>query len=356
MSWRGTQGGIDAANSGHDVVMTPTSYCYFDYYQGVGGEPKAIGGYLPIDTVYAYDPVPPELSAEEAKHILGAQGNVWTEWMPNFRQVEYMALPRLCAMSEVVWSDKSRRNFKDFQHRLEEHHDRLVLRDVNFRLQTPLGIGGRRIIFKDTVVTIENPVSHAAIYYTLNGQDPTSESTPYTAPIRIEGEQTLKAVLVLSNGKVSNPVTEYFYVVDPKVNGLEYRYFEGTWDLLPDMNSLRPARSGRVFDIDLNSIEHRAENFGAQFAGFIEIQSVGEYTISVASDDGSRLLVDGRPVVNNDGLHGVVEVTGKVILEPGKHRIEVQYFQRGGGRDLSVSIEGPQLPKQPLPPRMLFFK
>jgi hexosaminidase len=356
MSWRGTQGGIDAAKSGHDVVMTPTSYCYFDYYQALEGEPNAIGGYLPIDTVYAYDPVPPELPAEEAKHILGAQGNVWTEWMPNFRQVEYMALPRLCAMSEVVWSDKSRRNFKDFQRRLEEHHDRLVLRDVNFRLQTPLGIGGRRIIFKDTVVTIENPVSHAAIYYTLNGQDPTSQSTPYTAPIRIEGEQTLKAVLVLSNGKVSNPVTEYFYVVDPKVNGLEYRYFEGTWDLLPDMNSLRPARSGRVFDIDLNSIEHRGENFGAQFAGFIEIQSLGEYTFSVASDDGSSLLVDGRPVVNNDGLHGVVEVTGKVILEPGKHRIEVQYFQRGGGRDLSVSIEGPQLPKQPLPPRMLFFK
>jgi hexosaminidase len=356
MSWRGVQGGIDAAKSGHDVVMTPTSYCYFDYYQGVEGEPNTIGAYLPIDTVYAYDPVPAELSAAEAKHILGAQGNVWTEWIPNFRQVEYMALPRLCAMSEVVWSDKSRRDFNDFQRRVEEHYDRLALRDVNFRLPTPLGIGGRRIIFKDTVVTMKNPLSNATIYYTLDGQDPTASSTPYTAAIPIEGEETLKAVLILPNGRASNPVTTYFYVVDPKVNGLEYRYFEGTWDLLPDMKSLTPVRSGRVFDIDLNSIEHREENFGAQFFGYVDIPSEGEYTFSLASDDGSRLLIDDRPIVDNDGLHGVVEVSGTVALAQGRHRIEVQFFQRGGGRALSLSIEGPQLPKQPLPPRMLFFK
>jgi len=356
MSWRGTQGGIDAAKSGHDVVMTPTSNCYFDYSQGAEGEPTAIGGYLPIDTVYSYDPVPPELSTEEAKHVLGAQGNVWTEWIPDFRQVEYMALPRLCAMSEVVWSDRTRRDFKDFQRRLEEHYDRLALRDVNFRLPTPLGVGGRRIIFKDTLVTIKNPISDATIYYTLNGQDPTVESTRYTTPLPIKGEQTLKAVLVLSNGRMSNPVTEYFYVVDPDVNGVEYRYFEGMWDVLPDMKSLTPVRSGRVFDIDLNSFEHRDEGFGVQFVGFIEVQSVGEYTFFVASDDGSRLLLDDQPVVDNDGLHGVVEASGKVALERGKHRIEAQYFQRGGGRDLSVSIKGPQLPKQPLPPRMLFFK
>ena len=356
MSWRGVQGGIDAAKSGHDVVMTPTSYCYFDYFQGVEGEPRAIGGYLPIDTVYAFDPVPPELSSEEAQHVLGAQGNVWTEWIPDFRQVEYMALPRLCAMSEVVWSDKSRRDFKDFQHRLEEHYDRLALRDVNFRVPTPLGVGGHKIIFRDTVVSITNPLSKATVYYTLNARDPTAASTPYTSPIRIEGEQTLTAILVLPSGRTSNTVTQYFYVVDPKVNGLEYRYFEGTWDLLPDVGGLVPVRSGRVFDIDLSSIDHRDENFGVQFAGFIEIKTQGEYTFFVASDDGSSLLVDGQLVVNNDGLHGIVEASGKVVLEPGKHRIGVAYFQRGGGRDLSVSIEGPHLPKQPLPPRILFFE
>lgn len=77
MSWRGVEGGIAAAKAGHDVVMTPTSYCYFDYYQSEVGEPAAIGGYLPIDTVYSYEPVPPDFASEDAKHVLGTQGNVW---------------------------------------------------------------------------------------------------------------------------------------------------------------------------------------------------------------------------------------------------------------------------------------
>jgi len=134
MSWRGTEGGIAAAKASHDVVMTPTSHCYFDYYQGSAeSEPKAIGGYLPLDTVYAYEPVPPELPARRVKYILGAQGNVWTEYMPNEKHVEYMVLPRLLAMSEVVWSEKRYRNFEDFTKRLETHYDRLAKRGYNYR-------------------------------------------------------------------------------------------------------------------------------------------------------------------------------------------------------------------------------
>ncbi len=353
MSWRGTQGGIEAAKSGHDVVMTPTSHCYFDYYQGVEGEPKAIGGFLPIDTVYSYEPVPPELTPEEAQHVLGAQGNVWTEWMPHFRQVEYMALPRLCAMSEVVWSDKSKKNFEDFARRLEQHYERLALRDVNFRVPTPLGIGGRKIIFKDTIVVIKSPVSSASIYYTLDGEDPTMRSAKYSKPVAITGEQTLKALLALPGGKMSNPVTTYFFVVDPNVNGVEYKYFEGSWDALPDMRTLKPIASGRVFDINLKSFPHREDDFGAQFTGYVNIETDGEYTFFLASDDGSKLFIDDRELINNDGLHGLVELSGKVNLNRGKHKLDVWFFERGGTQDVSISIEAPQLQKQPLPPRML---
>jgi hexosaminidase len=135
MSWRGTEGGIAAAKANHDVVMTPTSHCYFDYYQGIpDSEPKAIGGFLPIEKVYEYEPVPAELKPKQAKHILGAQGNVWTEWMPNTRQVEYMVLPRMLAMSEVVWSEKSKRSFGNFFKRLQQHYHRLSNREFNFRL------------------------------------------------------------------------------------------------------------------------------------------------------------------------------------------------------------------------------
>jgi hexosaminidase len=354
MSWRGTEGGIEAAKSGHDVVMTPTSHCYFDYFQGVVGEPRAIGGFLPIDTVYSFEPVPEDLTEEEARHVLGAQGNVWTEWMPDARQVEYMVMPRLCAMSEVLWTEKSKHDFQDFIRRLEKHYDRFVARDLNFRVPTPLGIGGTKVIFGDTLITMKNPVSTAAIYYTLDGNDPTSNSSRYTAPIHIQGDQILKAALILSNGRMSNPVTTSFYVVDRKLNGLNYTYYEGEWEKLPDFRQLTPLGSGMVYDLGLEGIARRGENFGLHFSGFIKIEAEGEYTFYTSSDDGSKLLIDDKEVVNNDGLHGTIEVSGKVTLGSGKHKIDVLYFQRGGGKDLNASFEGPHILKQHISPGHLY--
>ncbi len=134
MSWRGEDGGIAAAKAGHDVVMTPTDHVYFDYYQSKDrdSEPLAIGGYLPLETVYSYRPVPTELSADEARHVLGAQCNVWTEYMAGPAQVEYMAFPRMCAFAETVWCT-GRENFADFRGRLGEHLERLGALDVGFR-------------------------------------------------------------------------------------------------------------------------------------------------------------------------------------------------------------------------------
>ena len=138
MSWRGTQGGIEAARSGHDVIITPTSHTYFDYYQSrnTTGEPLAIGGFLPLETVYAFDPVPAELEPEFRPRVLGAQGQLWTEYLPGPKQVEYMAFPRLTALAEVLWSPPGRRNFSDFSVRLEEFLRRLAILDVTYR---PLG-------------------------------------------------------------------------------------------------------------------------------------------------------------------------------------------------------------------------
>ena len=105
MSWRGTQGAIDAAKEGHEVILTPGSHAYFDHYQSNSqDEPLAIGGFLPLKKVYSFNPIPPELSKEEEKYVLGAQGNVWTEYMKTEDQVEYMVFPRILAMSEVLWS------------------------------------------------------------------------------------------------------------------------------------------------------------------------------------------------------------------------------------------------------------
>jgi len=136
MDWIG--GGREAASQGHDVVMTPTKFCYLDYYQSTNraAEPRAIGGFLPLEKVYALDPVPAGLAPEFQKHILGAQGNIWTEYISNLRQVEYMAFPRLSALAEVTWSPPELRNFEDFKLRLKTDEQRLDQLGVNYRRET----------------------------------------------------------------------------------------------------------------------------------------------------------------------------------------------------------------------------
>ena len=141
MDWIG--GAYEAASQGHDVVMTPTSHCYLDYYQSQdrSTEPRAIGGYLPLSTVYSLDPIPARLTPEQQKHILGVQGNVWTEYIPNIRQVEYMAFPRLTALAEIGWSPKSAHNFDDFTRRLKTDDRRLDQLGVNHRVETTVKVG-----------------------------------------------------------------------------------------------------------------------------------------------------------------------------------------------------------------------
>jgi hexosaminidase len=133
MSWRGIEGGITAAKENHDVVMTPTTHVYFDYYQAdAKTQPLAIGGFVEIKKTYSFDPTPDVLTAEQAKHILGVQGNVWTEYMPTTEYVEYMVFPRGIAVAEVGWTTKENKNFEDFTKRLEAHKKRLDYLGVNY--------------------------------------------------------------------------------------------------------------------------------------------------------------------------------------------------------------------------------
>jgi hexosaminidase len=133
MSWRGIKGGVEAAKQGHDVIMTPNTHFYLDYYQNnPSEEPLAIGGYLPLSKVYSFNPMAGELTAEEAKHIIGVQGNVWTEYMADSDYVEYMAYPRACAIAEVGWLDSSKRNFDEFETRLQQYLKRFDVMGINY--------------------------------------------------------------------------------------------------------------------------------------------------------------------------------------------------------------------------------
>jgi hexosaminidase len=134
MSWRGEEGGIAAARQGHDVIMTSDKFLYFDHYQGDRTrEPLAIGGMLPLEKVYSYNPTPAALNGEERKHILGAQANLWTEYIADARQAEYMLFPRLFALAEVVWSPQEARKYPDFLQRVPPQLARLKRQGVNYR-------------------------------------------------------------------------------------------------------------------------------------------------------------------------------------------------------------------------------
>lgn len=193
MSWRGVEGGIEAAKAGHDVIMTPTSHCYLDYYQSDHpDEPLAIGGLLPLEKVYSYEPIPAELTELEAKHVLGTQVNVWTEYIPNREKLEYMVFPRLCASAEVGWSVKER-DFGDFVQRLIPHMERLAVmgvRPANHLYDIDADVEGSN---GQLIIALQALAKDASIYYSLDGTAPTTKSILYHGPFSLDNSATIRA-------------------------------------------------------------------------------------------------------------------------------------------------------------------
>lgn len=210
MSWRGESGGIAAAKQHHDVVMTPNSYLYFDYYQSLdkANEPLAIGGYLPLETVYSYEPMPKELTADEARHIIGVQANIWTEYMPTFKQMQYMALPRLAALSEVQWSQPALKDYNSFTNRLTEFthmYDRLGYNYAKHLYNVAIHVDSdnkwREILIHMTTA------GKTEIRYTLDGTEPTVNSTLYTGAIVLQKSAKIRAA-AFRDGKRSSVTSQ----------------------------------------------------------------------------------------------------------------------------------------------------
>lgn len=211
MSWRGVDGAVEAAKQQHNVIMTPTSHCYFDYYQSTNaGEPLAIGGYLPLEKVYGFNPIPDGLTKEESKYVLGAQGNLWTEYIPNTEQVEYMVFPRAIAMSEVVWSGPNRKNYKDFVKRLEYFNTRLDALNINYANHLYEVEGD--LISKDGTASymLKTLIKDKIIRYTLDGSQPDIESERYELPISFNKNMVVKAAVFNNKKQLGSTFTETF--------------------------------------------------------------------------------------------------------------------------------------------------
>jgi len=196
MSWRGEEGGIEAAQMGHDVVMTPNDFCYFDHYQAdPATQPKAIGGLTTLKDVYHYNPVPAELNEAEQEHILGAQGNLWTEYISTDEYAEYMAVPRMLALAEVDWTRESRIHWERFLRKLEHHFVRLAILDVNYcDAVFTVEITPEYDTMKQAVmIRMETEFTDAEIRYTLDGSDPGPEALIYDTIFAIKEPAEIKA-------------------------------------------------------------------------------------------------------------------------------------------------------------------
>jgi len=211
MSWRGIKGGIEAAHQGHDVIMSPNTFCYLDYYQSdAPGEPLAIGGKLTVEKVYSFDPIPDELPAETHKHILGGQGNIWTEYIATLPKLRYMAYSRMLALSEVLWTPMAKKAFLPFALRLNKHIDFWKTKNIEFAnhlFEVKPALNTKN---EGLEVSLTPLVPWGEIRYTLDGTLPKNTSPVYTLPILLSQKTMLTAQSFLQGESKGSPVSVDF--------------------------------------------------------------------------------------------------------------------------------------------------
>ena len=354
MSWRGEKGGIESAKAKHDVIMTPNTYLYFDYGQGDPKyEPLHIGGFVPLEKVYSYNPIPKELSADEAKYILGAQANIWTEYLETPAAVEYMAFPRIMALSEVNWSPLEIKNYADFQRRLSANFPRLDKQNVNYRIPQPGNL--QNVLITDTdkaKIELAPPAPTAKIFYTLDGSEPNENSSEYKTPFDVSLNQNetkeLKTIVILPNKRKSSiyaatimrrSYREPVELKDQKA-GVKYTLYKSPVKSANELEQFKSVGNGETKSISLNQFAEKTnmfkDVFGVVFEGYINVPNDGLYEFQLDSDDGAVLMIGDEMIVDNDGQHASQTKSGVVPLKKGFHQIKLKYFQNGG--DFSLSL------------------
>ena len=264
MSWRGEGGGIQAAKQHHDVIMTPNTYLYFDYYQAkdTSQEPEAIGGYLPMERVYSYEPMPKSLTPEEQKYITGVQANLWTEYIPSFSQVQYMVLPRMAALCETQWCAPEKKDYSQFLLRAGRLTDIYRVNKWNFATHifdvmadlTPNAATG-------TLDVTAKTIDGAPVHYTLDGTLPTASSQTVNGTLKIDRSCVLRMMAVRPTGN-SRVTTDSITFSKSSMKPIEMlkpinkQYaFNGAITLVDGMTGNRNYKTGRWIAFYRNDME-----------------------------------------------------------------------------------------------------
>lgn len=360
MSWRGEKGGIAAAKQKHDVIMTPTDFLYFDYGQGDPQyEPVNIGNYVPLEKVYSYNPQPKELTDEEKQYILGAQGNVWTEYIKTPDKVEYMVFPRILALSEVVWSPVEQKNYADFTRRLQYHFQRLDKQNVNYRIPAPNGLQNMLLDNADKVtIDLKPSINGGKIYYTTDGSEPTENARVYEKPFELALKPNEKAEIktVVVNEKGRKSVVYAATVLrrerlkavelDEKKPGVDFQFYLGEFKSIKDFYAAKPVETGETKSVQLGQFAAKTDKlkdaFGADFSGYIYAPEDAIYEFHIETDDGAVLEIGDEILIDLDGVSAKRIQNQVVPLSKGYHKIRLRYFHAEGEAILNVrwSVKG----------------
>lgn len=344
MSWIGEESGIKSANMGHDVIMTPGSGgLYIDFYQGDPKiEPVALCCYAPLEKTYSYYPVPEAIAPEKRHHILGAQVNVWSEYLYTDSLRQYRAYPRTLALSEVVWSPREKKNFADFCRRLDNASVRMDQYKINYHIPQPEQPHGslNYVAFTDTTSLTLKTTRPIKVVYTLDGSTPTINSPEYKQPIKIDRSVIVKTASVLPSGKTSPVRTITFDKQVPQTaalasdaqleEGLRVKISVGDYERVADLAGVNNWTDAVIRKIEHIIPDKLSNNFDeiqrkAVIAeGYFKIPEDGSYVFSTQNEE---LWINGEKIVDNGGeVKKFSRKDKSVALKAGYHKVKLVFI------------------------------
>jgi hexosaminidase len=332
MSWRGDVGGIKAANSSHHVIMTPGQYCYLDYRQGGRTvEPLSMGPCTTLEKIYSFNPIPESIEASQRHFVLGAQVNVWREYIFTTDHMEYMIYPRALALAELTWTPTEQKDFPDFVRRVNNAYVRLDEHHINYHIPLPEGPVGNEMEFVDTVSVAFFNTRNYPMYYTVNGNNPTIKSTLYQNPLFLDKTTTIKIITVLPSGKISQIRTVNYVKTDyaPAYQGntqpgIWMRHVDGLFSnsaAYKNVQFSEPKVIPCFTPVDLNKLDDYKTPWVEIYEGYFEVPEDAVYAFAVNSEE---LWVDGKLILdyNNKVARNLTTVVTKALAK-GKHRFQL---------------------------------
>ncbi|MBI1331812.1 MAG: family 20 glycosylhydrolase [Armatimonadetes bacterium] len=340
MSWRGIDGGIAAAKSGHEVVMSPTSHCYFDYsYDAISTE-----------HVYNWEPVPPSLVGKERNYVIGGQCNVWTEWIPTVERYDRMVWPRAFATAEVLWSSAPK-DWDNFQTRLLPNVRNLDSMGVAYYLEAPSIPCAFSFDTKPMTIyrsDFNQPVfgSGAANAQARDWKLVLAQQLPMDTPFYLaykRGDGTLGDAAALYQSSKVYPLPSVM-----PANGLSVEVIKGKYSSVDEFEHAPPQAAVPVTDVDLAKKPSGDQPFALRFKARIHFPD-RKFRLYVTSDDGSVVKLNGVRVVDNDGLHGAVPRSSGIQAADGFYNLEVLFFDAGGASSLKLEYESDTVKREAIP-------